>query len=1496
MKIKRRFLAVAWLLLATVMGGHAASYVITNTPGWNLIANQLNGANGNGISVILPPSSVPAGSRLYKFNLATKSFNPVEVRTISTAGAPIWSPGTNVLNPGDGLMFSNASPSTLNLTLSGNPNVPALPINIGSGLVLVARQTNDIANPTNILGYAPKDYTVVYRFNPGAGRDPNNFAPPHYTLYTVLGGVWRPSVPVIAVGESVWISTNGGPPVITFLSSNQVVCPGTTAFMSVGATGTLPLSYQWYYGSTAVSGATNNFYSFTANAGNLGNYRVVVSNVFGAATSGLVNVSFLLPQVTGPSNTLACLGGSATFVVEGGPVGAGYTYKWYKKGVLQPNATGNTFTVSPVTADDYVDYCVVVTGCTSITNCATLSPGDPDPPVIRCPPDQTVIASGADGARVAFTVYATDQCDPNPEVVAMPASGSLFPIGTTEVKCTARDSSGNRSTCTFNVIVLPPGCCEGKGWRMGAEGGPGSRMLHAMAYDAHRQRVVLFGGAGETMRGDTWEWDGTEWSLVATQGPGPRVGMAMAYDASRQVTVLFGGADGKAALGDTWEWDGVMWRPRELPGPPGRAYHVMAYDIERRVTVLFGGVDADVKLLGDVWEYDGDKWIERPGGKPSPEPRYGAAMAYGAGSKQMILFGGRGQEDYLWDTWQWDGQKWTLLADSGPPARAFHAMAYDDNCDRIVLHGGEWWDGVFRSDTLEWDGSQWTEKNTGTPSARSRHAMAHDSARSKTVLFGGYGPQNHIYGDTWLREPGSSPAQIRSAYAICGENTITIAFSKPLDPASALDTANYQLQCDGVMVPIAGISLNADARLVTLTLAPPATISSGCVLYVENIRDQCGGLLRAGQFGIECDRDPCAKGSGGTEFWLTFPGNYAPDRTNQPIVRLWISGVPGTIGSVSMPGWTNPFLASFTIPANGVSVVALPRAADLGNSNDEIQSKGIHVVASGRVNVYGYNHIRYTTDAFLGLSTAVLGKIYMVMAYRNQFNSVPELNGSQFAIVATADNTKVVIVPSAEAGSHPVGVPYLITLMRGQTYQLRTTNAAPADLTGTIIVADQPIAVFAGHQCANLPSANTFFCNYLVEQMFPAHMAGTDFLTFPLATRSGDTFRFLALYNNTTVSVNGAPLSGVLNQGQHREVHLSAGARITADKPIFVAQYANSSDYDLVQESDPFMVMIPPTALYASSYTVRAPTADFPRNYVNVIVPSGSVGSVTLDGASLPGSLFSPIGASGYSGAQVQVGPGSHTLDNPVPFGVVVYGWAEYDAYGYPGGTCISKEQVNPPRFICPPESVVLEAGAGCVAPVPDLVSQVGNIGQAVYASQSPAAGTPLAPGSYVVTIVVVDRFGNQTVCNTALIIQPSKNPGLQCPQNIIANCTSSNGAVIYYTVTLCNTNFQVTAEPPSGSLFPVGTTVVTVKALQDGRVVETCTFTVTIRCGGGTGAPLGIASGANQNTVRLTWEQGYQLQKANTVDGPWITISNVTSGASLPLSGKQGFFRLYRD
>ncbi|MFT3750044.1 MAG: Ig-like domain-containing protein [Agriterribacter sp.] len=403
-----------------------------------------------------------------------------------------------------------------------------------------------------------------------------------------------------------------------------------------------------------------------------------------------------------------------------------------------------------------------------------------------------------------------------------------------------------------------------------------------------------------------------------------------------------------------------------------------------------------------------------------------------------------------------------------------------------------------------------------------------------------------------------------------------------------------------------------------------------------------------------------APDSKGTDFWLTFPGNLSPGA-----LTFFISGDENTTGTVSVPG--TGFSVNFTVVPGTVTSVALPTGSLELNSSDLIEKKGIHIVSGKEVTVYGLNRYQYTTDAYLALPTDILGTSYINLGYKN----TNVVNSTQFGIVASQNATNVTITPTVTTGTRIAGVPYTITLNQGETYLLRNTSAAPADLSGTIITSTKPIAVFGSMQCANIPQGYVA-CDHIVEQLPPTTAWGKNFISVPLKTRTGgDTFRFLASANNTTVEVNGS-IVATLNKGEFFETVLTTSSQIKSNNPILVSQYSNSSSFDGVT-SDPFMMLITPYEQYLGNYTFSTPASGFSGNYVNVVAPAAAVGALKLDGVTIPAASFTPIGSTGFRGAQIDIALGSHTINgSSLPFGIFVYGYDSYDSYGYPGGQSLA--------------------------------------------------------------------------------------------------------------------------------------------------------------------------------------------------------------------------------
>jgi hypothetical protein len=403
-----------------------------------------------------------------------------------------------------------------------------------------------------------------------------------------------------------------------------------------------------------------------------------------------------------------------------------------------------------------------------------------------------------------------------------------------------------------------------------------------------------------------------------------------------------------------------------------------------------------------------------------------------------------------------------------------------------------------------------------------------------------------------------------------------------------------------------------------------------------------------------------ATDNAGTNFWVTFPGNNGAST-----LTLTIAAAKAASGSVSAPGLM--FSEAFTVAAGSSTTVTVPGTAAL--QTVAVENRGVHVTANGNVTVTGLNRQDGSSDGFLAFPVDALGTDHRVLAYPNNGG----INGTQFGIVAPSDNTAVTITPSATTNGHAAGTPFVVDLNQGQTYLLRESADASADLSGTRIQSTKPVAVFGGHVCANVPSAGTSFCDHLVEQLPPVAAWGRHFVQVPLATRDQDSYRVLGLENGTSLTWTpstppGAPTSG--NAGSVNDYVTAVPVELNASKPVLLMQFAQGSGADAVPQSDtdPFQAMVPPVEQWLSEYVITTPTMSF-SNHLNLAVPTSSVGQVTIDGNAISAGAFTAIVGSAYSVAQVPIGIGPHKLAGPAAFGASLYGWAmTNEAYGYVAG------------------------------------------------------------------------------------------------------------------------------------------------------------------------------------------------------------------------------------
>jgi hypothetical protein len=189
--------------------------------------------------------------------------------------------------------------------------------------------------------------------------------------------------------------------------ASQTVFAGGNPTFSVSTLGSDPRNYQWRFNGTDIPGATLATYTRNnAQAGDSGNYVVVVTNSFGVVTSAVSQLTVIPPPPTivqQPQGRAVPAGSNITFTVVASsqiPV----TYQWKFNSVAIPGATESSFTRLNAQTIHSGNYSVVISNASGFVTSdnAFLNVTNSKPIIVQQPVARSVVA----GNSATFSVEA----------------------------------------------------------------------------------------------------------------------------------------------------------------------------------------------------------------------------------------------------------------------------------------------------------------------------------------------------------------------------------------------------------------------------------------------------------------------------------------------------------------------------------------------------------------------------------------------------------------------------------------------------------------------------------------------------------------------------------------------------------------------------------------------------------------------------------------------------------------------------------------------------------------------------------------------------------------------------------------------------------------------------------------------------------------------------------------------------------------------------------
>ncbi|MFO0618778.1 MAG: IgGFc-binding protein [Polyangiaceae bacterium] len=498
-----------------------------------------------------------------------------------------------------------------------------------------------------------------------------------------------------------------------------------------------------------------------------------------------------------------------------------------------------------------------------------------------------------------------------------------------------------------------------------------------------------------------------------------------------------------------------------------------------------------------------------------------------------------------------------------------------------------------------------------------------------------------------------------------------------------------------------GVTCDNGMCLTACQIAETTPSNVGCEFWAVDLDQQDG----AGNDPASADFGVALSNKGDSKANVTVQINEAPP------------GMPPSIKAIKNITVDPKTLVPIILPIRELDCGVKPN--DYNSPGTCLSSKAFRIVSSAPIVVYQFNAFEnsYSDDASLLLPTNALGSYYRVLGWgaghpvKIDFPGLPPdligIDRSYVTIVAPHDNTHVTVNPSwrikgnPPIAATPKGGTITATLNAFDVLNLETDDGTmqdfAADLSGSLVLSDLPVAVFTGVESTGAPGQidipkppgwdmDSCCLDHLEDQLFPAESIGVNYFVprSPLRGSSfheADVVRFVGVAENATITTTlPAPFDNfTLAPGEVKTTWTQSDFTAQGSKPFMIAQILVSQGYTEDHIGDPSLTLMPPVEQYRTEYLMLTP-ASWTENYILVAMEEGSM--ITLDGASVsscpaqPSTLFQ---GKTYVTHHCSVSEGPHSLSGDKPFGVLSYGYGSAGSYAVAGGADV-KKIYEPPK------------------------------------------------------------------------------------------------------------------------------------------------------------------------------------------------------------------------